>query len=492
MSQDTATTRPAAAAPEPKAPRPVRRPPSMPRNAAHKVYALFYNKHFGLFLILAMAVLTLLGTLLQQAPDEVRADATAYQSWLDDVRPRYRGWTTPLSAIGAFHVFSSVWFKAVCVLLALSIVACTTHRLPQLWARAQHPHTHVSDRFFDHAGLSRDREVDIPAAQAFEQATASLRHHRYRTIVDPRGPGLNLYADRFRWGPFGTVLAHTGFVVVILGALVSANTGFKLANLPVTVGTQSAIGHDTGLSVEATNFTDSYYEDGQPKDYASDLVLYKDGARVAGKTIRVNQPLRYDGVTFYQASFGTSAVATIADATGKVLFKGGIPLEWSTQDEANVFGKTLLKAQGLEVYAVGVASGGSDPEIAPGQMRFEVYRADSTEPVDTRVLDQGKPTVVGDLTLTFERERPYTGLRVANDHGTAWVYLGCGLMMVGLIMTFGLRHRRIWVRVTPTDTGSRVRVASPERHDITFQSWFGRFTDELAPAMGERPTKTGV
>jgi cytochrome c biogenesis protein len=38
-----------------------------------------------------------------------------------------------------------------------------------------------------------------------------------------------------------------------------------------------------------------------------------------------------------------------------------------------------------------------------------------------------------------------TGLQVAKDPGVWLVYLGCGLMLLGLYMAFFLTHKRIWL-----------------------------------------------
>ena len=48
-----------------------------------------------------------------------------------------------------------------------------------------------------------------------------------------------------------------------------------------------------------------------PKDYVTDLVLSVDGREVARQDVRVNDPLRYDGVMFHQAHFGIAAVMEI-------------------------------------------------------------------------------------------------------------------------------------------------------------------------------------
>ena len=105
------------------------------------VYRLLYSKLLGVLVILAMAVLALFGTLIMQMPSGTAHDAALRAEWVENVRPRYGGWTTVLDFLGFFTLWTSPLFLGITVLLAASIVACTTHRLPQLIRRAQRPRT---------------------------------------------------------------------------------------------------------------------------------------------------------------------------------------------------------------------------------------------------------------------------------------------------------------------------------------------------------------
>lgn len=100
------------------------------------VYRLLRSKVLGALVILAMAVLALLGTLITQEPPGSTADPATHAAFLESIRPRYGGWTQVLDFLGIFNLWASPIFLGVTVLLALSIIACTVHRLPQLWKRA--------------------------------------------------------------------------------------------------------------------------------------------------------------------------------------------------------------------------------------------------------------------------------------------------------------------------------------------------------------------
>jgi cytochrome c biogenesis protein len=110
------------------------------------------------------------------------------------------------------------------------------------------------------------------------------------------------------------------------------------------------------------------------------------------------------------------------------------------------------------------------------------------------VVSQGKAASISGLDYTFVRERQFTGLMVSRDPGAVWVWIGSTLMVLGLFLVLLFRHRRVWVRVRPTGEGSEIRVASSERRDSGFESWFRQFVADvvtLAGKPGERHEKVG-
>ena len=258
----------------------------------------------GLWLILAMGLLSLAGTLLVQAPAGMAADPQSYAAWLASIHSKYGGWTPVLDKLGLFAAFTSIWFKGIMVLLTTSVLACSVNRAPRLLKLALHPRTRMSETFFTHSALRARVPVPADLDATSDYVREVLVAHRFRTITDPDDEGINLYADRFRWGPFGTVVAHLSFVVIMVGFFLSATTGFKDTNFVVPVGSTVQVGHGTGLAIKTMSFNDAYYPDGSPSDYASDLILYKNGVAVDRQTIRVNNPLKRDGVSFYQSFFG--------------------------------------------------------------------------------------------------------------------------------------------------------------------------------------------
>lgn len=457
---------------------------------ADRLWHLFISMRTGLALILFLAALALVGTLVAQAPPGIAGDPAAYQGWLEAIRPRFGGWTGILDALGLFSVFNSIWFKGGVVLLSTSILACSINRSPLLWRQATRPRTTVSESFLEHAPLAELLDAATTPEVARAALQRALAHRGYRTIESADGEAVALYADRFRWAPFGTVIAHLSLIFILAGAVLG-QAGFRVEDLAVAVGSKVAIGNGTNLEIEAVSFSDSYYDDGRPADYASHLVLYENGVQVAERTIRVNDPLRYGDVSFFQSFYGPAADVRVTDSSGAFVYESGVPLLWRSNDDTKAIGRFDLPSQNLVVYVIGVASGRVDPAIRPGQMQLEVYQGTASTPTAIEVVDQGQPVTVAGLDFTFLRERQFTGLIASRDPGAPLVWLGTLLLVGGVALVFFFPARRLWARVRPISGGARIQVAAITRHDVTFEAAFGSLIEDVRAGLDPAPSREG-
>lgn len=452
------------------------------------VYRQLTSMRVALLLLGALAVLTLAGTLLAQAPAEFKGDPRAYADWLDSVRPKYGGWTGILDTLGLFSVFSSIWFKGILLLLSASLISCSVRNIPRLWRVATRPRMVMTEAFFERAPHRESIVSETDPKTALEAVRATFRSHHFRTAVKRDGDSVHVCADRFRWAPFGRIVAHLSFVVILIGAALSATGGFREDGFAVPVGGKAKIGHGTGLTVEAKSFSDSYYASGEPRDYASQLVLYRDGKPVKSQEVRVNHPMRYEGVSFFQSFFGPAEVIEAKDGNGEVLFNRGVPLLYGSKDETHAIGRFSLPEKGLMVFVVSPQSGEVDPRIGAGQAQLEIYRSGSDTPVGFRVLSQGRPARIAGVDFTFVRERQFAGLIVARDPGSTLIWIGATFLVLGMCTTFFFPHRRVRAVVKRREGRSETGVAAIRRRDETFATQFQDLAEDMRRALDETGT----
>ena len=235
-----------------------------------------------------------------------------------------------------------------------------------------------------------------------------------------------------------------------------------------------SVGHGTGLAVEAKSFTDTYYDNGAPKDYVSDLALTKDGQQVARHETRVNSPLIYDGVWFHQSSFGNGADVTVTEGGS-----GGLLRDWSRSSgspttASRASASSPSRRRGITVFVVEAASGQvlAGPARRLGPARGAQGRRQRPARRTRSSARASPPTSTG-LTYTYERNRQYTGLTVKQDKGSWIVWLGSALLILGCYLVFFMPHRRVWVRVRDNADGtSRVTVGAPLKRDPGFEPVF--------------------
>ncbi len=433
------------------------------RGIFETLWGLLTSMRFSLFVILAMAVLGLVGTLVIQVPAGIESDAAAKADWLAGVRPRFGGWTDVLDRLQLFAVFGSIWFRGLTSFLTISLIACMIQRAPGLWRTATKPRVTVSDGFFAHA---RERDAIVVRGEAADitgRIAGVLRKHHYRVLVE-EALAVNLYGDRFRWAPFGSLIGHLSIVVILAGVIVGSLFGFRDNSFMIAEGSTLSLPTGEELSIALISFEDAYYTDtGAPSDFASELVLLKAGREILRHTARVNDPLRYGDLSVYQSFYGPAAFMSVADTDGRVLYSDGVPLAWETKDDGRRVGMFTIPSKDIVAWVVGTWGGG-DPLVKPGQMRVETYRASTGDPIEQLTIDQGVATAVSGLTFTFGREIQYTGLSVSRDPGTILVWIGSLLLIAGFTVGFTFPRRRIWGRLVMRPDGvGTLSVASPGR-----------------------------
>ena len=136
-------------------------------------------------------------------------------------------------------------------------------------------------------------------------------------------------------------------------------------------------------------------------------------------------------------------------------------------------GGALLQMSNV-VYGTGRASEGTTVEPASGSGVPELTivgvrpRAVSLQP--------GESVEIGGYEYSFLGQREFAGIQVKKDRSDYLVWLGAGLLIVGLVVTFWVPRRRLWAKITP----ARTFLAGQAGHLVNFE----REMEDLAQQEG--------
>ena len=378
----------------------------------------------------------------------------------------------------AFDVFHSLIFSATLALIAVAIVVCTANRVPGIWSAIVSPTVRTPVSFFDRADIAAWLSPTDEPGRVEEQMRDLLRRRRYRVLTERHGEEIHLYADKNRFARLGTFPFHLALILVLVGGIVGSEYGFREPSFVVPEGSVRDVGRGTGLRVELERFVDTYDEIGAPTSYRSDLVLYDGAEEVKRQSVTVNRPMTYDGATFYQASFGPAAAMRVSDQEGRPVFDDAVAFDYASRSNSTApAGLIELPAQGmrLELVFPNVALDSmpeiGDVKLAPGQM-FVQAREWSTNAVIGQgvVINQGETATFAGYGVEFLRERRFTVLQIGYNPGIPILFAASLLLVLGLVITFALPHRRIRFLLRPSSDGaSRLLLAPMARRD-----WSGK------------------
>ncbi len=267
----------------------------------------------ALTLLFVLAILSIIGTILPQGEKVLQS------GWVDN--PLYDLYRH----LGLFDMYHSRWFLILLFLLAFNLSVCIYYRLPTAVRHAFHPRIDVKDIFITSQPLAA--EVTMKAADPMASAREVFSRHRFR-IRD--GGGGSAMAEKGRFAGLFSLVFHVSFLLIGVGAILVSFLGFD-TRLSIPDGTTAGV---PGTNMKVTNhgfdLETVEVKEGdrivgyRPSVYSSDLEVFVDGESAVRKTITVNDPLRYKGVNFHQASYyrtgrGYVSVLEINKSPGKSL-----------------------------------------------------------------------------------------------------------------------------------------------------------------------------
>ncbi len=431
---------------------------------------LLADLRLAILLLLAIALFSISGTVIEQG------QSLAFYQENYPESPALFGfltWKVILTA-GLDHVYRTWWFLALLILFGSSLIACTfTRQFPTLKA-AQKWSYYTQPRQFEKLAMSA--EVDGATLDGLEPL---LQRQGYRLFRE----GDRLYARKGIAGRIGPIIVHASMILVLLGSIWGAMTGF-FAQEMIPSGETFTIQNifDAGpwaerqipkdWSVKVNRFWIDYTPEGNIDQFYSDLsVLDATGKEVDRKTIHVNKPLRYKGVTLYQADWAIAAVRVQLNNSPILQIPMG---QLGTGGSGRLWGTWLPTKPDL---SEGVS-------LIAKDLKGTVLIYDQDGQLVSTVR-AGMATEVNGVRLTVVELVGSTGLQIKADPGIPIVYTGFGLLMISVLMSY-ISHSQVWA----LQQGKTLYVGGrTNRAQVAFERELLAVLDRLSADQQPAPVK---
>ncbi len=423
----------------------------------------------GLLGLIMLAAIT--GTFVPQrsltAPAEYEAWRQTHPlaSWLAEVA-------------GLTQVYWSPWFLALLGALFLSLLVCTASRARLVWRmdRSRRRSAGRVPLWVRLPGHHQAVTIDGGMEDALRRAGAALAAGGYGVRWRPGPEGL--FAEKGRFGVWGSVILHLGIMVALLGGL-SSGAGKLAGYFELAEGQMFSEQEGAFLQVEKgplyreprgsfqvrlDRLRTDYWENGTLREIASQLTLRGPQGGLTAREASVERPLAYEGATIYQAKrHGFAARLSLGDAPGRGESTGYVnfPLPQElTQPATNRFDLpgTALRVQADLYPAPG--AGPSDPQAwlgaVPERPWLYLFVRDGEERlVFQGPLELGGRVNIGAYALSFDGVARWAGFPVVRDPGIPVIYAGFALCAAGAAILFLWIPKRVWAWVAVSPEGRR-------------------------------------
>ncbi|MFJ8537388.1 cytochrome c biogenesis protein ResB [Streptomyces sp. NPDC093591] len=415
--------------------------------------------------------------------------------------------------LGLFHVYSSVWFSAIYILLFVSLIGCIVPRTWQFVGQLRSRPPGAPRRLTRLPAYTTWRTEAEPE-QVREAALTLLKKRRFRAHL----AGDAVAAEKGYLREVGNLAFHIALIVMLIAfawgqlfksegnKLIVEGDGFSNTLTQYDDFKSGSLFSQDDLdpfSFTLKNFKGTYETSGPnrgtPRTYEADLT-YSVGAYGKDRktTVKVNEPLEIGDSKVYLVSHGYAPVITVRNGKGDIVYQDAVPLlpldgnVTSTgaikvmdgyRDAKGKWDQLGFQAFFLPTYVKGNELASQFPALLNPVLNLEAYHGDlgvnsglpqsvyqlnkknlkgfkdskgaqlreNLKPGETMKLPNGAGSI------TFEKEiKEWAGFQVARQPASGWALAGSLAAIFGLAASLFIQRRRVWVRATTGTDGVTV------------------------------------
>ncbi len=463
-----------------------------------RVWDFFASVKLAIIIFALIALTSIIGTILEQKAEPAKNIEILSRLFGESLAPNLYNIFDKLGFMDMYH---SWWFMGLLILFSVNLIVCSLERLPRIWRLVKEPSSPMTEEKLKKFHINREIVLKGKPDKVKDTVSGAIRHVRFHYTEIQEEKGYQFYSQKGNYSRLGVYVTHFSILVILIGAIIGIRLGFSgFLNLPegeVSNVLFSVTDKEIplGFEIRCDNFNVEFYgRSDMPREYQSWLTIIKDGKEVLKKSITVNDPLTYDGITFYQASFGLVPnsfnrgifIFNVVSSDGK---KSTLNLRIGDTFQipgTNITGKIIDFSPALKIDEHGQAFTYADQMNNPAAL--------------IEFSESGKHKLSGWILRRYpetwqlpEGHRvefldywgvEFTGLQVRKDPGVWVVYFGCITMSVGLFIALFMSHRKIWVKLVEDKNNTRVIIGATSNKN---RAAFERKIDKIVSILNKKP-----
>ena len=379
------------------------------------VYSLG-NLRLAIILLLLIAFISSLGTVIEQ-----EKTTSFYETTYPLTKPILGVINSDfILSLGLDHVYTTNWFLMLLFLFGSSLLSCTLSRqipslkLAKIW------------KFFKGEKKFSTNDISFTINDlSLNQFTYALKERQYNIIQQ----GPYIYAYKGLIGKIGPILVHVSIILILVGAVIGALTGFMTQELVakgelfhlqniVASGPLSYVRQDFEAYIQ--DFNIAYNEQGLVDQFYSDISILDNNLRsITKKTIFVNEPLRSEGSTFYQTDWSITKLNIIIN--DKSILE--VPLR-------------EISSSGSSRFWIGSIALNENKILLVLQDLTGKYLIYSPEKKLLGQSEIGHKVILNGFQVRVQAIVPSTGIQIKSDPGIPLVYIGFLFLICSILLSY--------------------------------------------------------
>ena len=389
-----------------------------------RLFRFLADLRFAIGILLVIALFSIIGTVIEQ-DQSIELYKLNYP--LTNRVFGFLSWDLILK-FGFDHIYKTWWFISCIILFGLSLLACTVlQQFPALKVSRRCQFFRIPKQF------QRLKITTKLQTLKFHKLLFKIKKTNYSIFHQKN----IIYAYKGLIGRIAPIIVHFSMIIILIGTLVGSITGFKAQEIipkTETFHIQNILNNGQftilpKVSTRVNDFWITYSSKNTIIQFYSDIsILNIKGNELRHKTIFVNSPLEYNGISYYQTDWNLIGLRVKSQNSQVLQYplinllnsKTKLWITWIPTNESLKQGIILL-VDNLQGYCSVYNEYGK----FLGNLEInEVFKVDL-------------PISLLDIVSS-------TGLQIKTDPGIPLIYFGFFLLIISTLISY-ITYSQIWI-----------------------------------------------